>query len=195
MSNDSNDLEARISKLSERERKAYEYFCQSDQRPVAPTYNAQLFTLYLNGKSVTEIHRLNPALSLGQVVHARVEGDWDRRRDEYVDELLNRASDRQVQSTMESVEFLQDMLAVLKKRDGDKYRRYLQSGDINELKDTLQITSLDGMKKVVEAMQKLTGADRDQTVRVIQKPAAPETQEPQAKPTPHAALKLVTGGK
>lgn len=194
MSNEVKELtpqEALVASFPERERKAYDYFCKSDQASVAPSTNAKFFALFLAGKTVAEIHRLNSNLSLGQVVAARIQGDWDRRRVEYMDELLKGAADRQVQSQLESIEFLQDMLAVLKKRDGDKYRLYLQTGDESHLNGTLQINSIDAIKKVVEAIQKLQGTE--QTVHVIKSETTAAPAEPKA--NAHAALKLVTGGK
>lgn len=183
-------IEARTERLTARERYAYEYWCRSEQPGVAPAFGASMFALFLNGKSCEEIHRLNPGLTLGQVVSARVQGEWDRRRDEYAQDLLDRAAERLEQSTLASADFLQDMLAVARKKHGDALKRYLQDGNEAHLKDTMTVDSIDAFKKVVEALQKLTGQERQQTVRVIKTEAPAAAQVPAAQ-----GLRLLAGGK
>ncbi len=151
--------------LTEREAYAYGVWCKSEQPQLAPSTNAKLFNLFLQGKSTEDIRRLNQTFSLGQIVAARIEGDWDELRRDHLEQLLKSTSLKVQQATLESAEFVCDLLAVANKEHGDKLRRYLQSGDPKELGD-FRISSLAGLKMAIETLQKLTGADRQQSLHV-----------------------------
>lgn len=151
--------------LSEKEESAYDYFCKSDQPALAPSLNAKLFTLWLNGKSCEEIRRLNQGLTLGQIVAARIEGDWDALRKEHLDRLLQETSTRVQQTTFETADLVCDMLAAANKEHGDRLRRYLQTGDEKELGD-MRITGISGLKSAIEILQKLTGQERQKSVTI-----------------------------
>lgn len=163
MSKDKESREERLERvkqlLSQGELFAYEYWAKVNQPSLAASLNAQLFTLFLNGKTCEEIRRLNMALTLGQIVAARVEGDWDARRDEHLDRLLTETSKRAEQATLETVEFVCDMLAVASREHGEKFRRYLQTGSQADLGE-FKIDSIFNLKQTIEILQKLTGADR-----------------------------------
>ncbi len=158
-------IEKAVSRLSEKERYAYRYYCNSEQPAVAPSLNAKLFQLFLNGKSCDEILRLNPSLSLGQIVAARVDGKWDERRDEHLDQLLTQTSLRVQQVTLETADFVCDLFAVANREHGDKLRRYLQTGNELELGD-FRITSLANFKTAIEILQKLTGQERQTSTKI-----------------------------
>lgn len=151
--------------LTEREIIAYDYWRQTEQLPLAPSTNAKLFNLFLNGKSCEEIRKLNQQLSLGQIVAARIEGDWDARRDDHLNHLLNETVKRVQQASLETTDFLCDMLTVANKEHGGKLRAYIQNSDPKELGD-FRITSLQGLKTVIETIQKTTGVDRHQKITV-----------------------------
>lgn len=160
------------SKLSPREAHAYSVWKGTDKPLIGPTLNSQLFQLYLNGKTTEEIRRLNPQLALGEIVAAKVEGRWDDRRDDHLDALLSETAKRVQQATLETVDFVCDLLAVANKEHGDKLRRYLQTGNANELGE-FKIDNLPQLKATIEVLQKLSGQD--------QKPALPQ-QQPQSAP-------------
>jgi hypothetical protein len=151
--------------LSERESRALAYFRNSKQAALAPSLNAKLFELWLNGCDCAEIHRLNDTLSLGQIVNARVMGEWDRRRDEHAAKLLEETAGRFRQVTLESVGFVADMLAAANKLHGDSFKRYLQSGNPSDL-PALAVDSLAAYQKAVDLMMKLTGQDKQSKVVV-----------------------------
>jgi hypothetical protein len=150
--------------LSKGEEYAFEYFQKSQQPPLAPSLNAKLFQLFLNGKNCEEIRRLNKDLTLGQIVWARIEGDWDQRRSDHLNSLLTETSLRVQQATLETADFVCDLLAVANREHGDRLRRYLQTGDQKELGD-FKIDSIFNLKQTIEVLQKLTGQDRQQTVQ------------------------------
>jgi hypothetical protein len=124
-----------------------------------------LFNLFLLGKTCEEIRRLNQQLQLGQIVAARVEGRWDERREEHLDQLLNATTQRVQQTTLETADFVCDILAVANREHGDRLRRYLQTGDDTELGD-FRVTSLTTLKVAIETLQKLTGQDKQQKLTV-----------------------------
>ncbi len=189
----------RVTKLlSEGEIYAYEYWKKSSQGAVAASLNAQLFGLFLNGKNTEEIRRLNPLLTLGQIVSARIEGDWDKRRDEHLDRLLADTSGRIQQATMETSELICDMLAVANKEHGDKLRKYLQTGNEADLGD-FKVDSLGNLKQAIEVLQKLTGQDKQSKLTLAGEILHRESESDEKKlPTAEQAnnvLKLLVGSK
>jgi len=151
--------------LSPKEVKAYRYWKNSREAELAPATQAKLFSLYLNGKTTHEIQALNPGFSLGQVVYAKIKGEWDRRRNEHLDYLLNTVQQRVIQVTAESAIFIADLLSATNKYHGEAIKKYLQTGDPSDLGE-LQINSLQGYTRAVELLQKLTGQDKQQKLLV-----------------------------
>ncbi len=197
MSNDTREtrIQAAVVRLSDREHHAYTVWCGSDKPGLAPSLNAKLFNLFLQGKSCEEIRRMNPSLSLGEIVAGAVEGDWHRRRDEHLDELLTQTSVRIQQTTLETADFVCDLLAVANREHGDRLRRYLQTGNEAELGD-FRISSLPALKMVIETLQKLTGQERNQKLHVVGEVLHRNKDEESKKPTPAQAsnvLKLLVG--
>jgi hypothetical protein len=125
--------------------------------PLGPDKNAKLYSLYLNGNNCEEIQKLNPNLTLGQVVHARVIGDWDLRKENYQESLLQKTEERHRQVAMETINFLSDLLAVTNIRYGQKLKKYMQFEQESDL-DELAI-SLKQYKEMAELHQKLAGVD------------------------------------
>jgi hypothetical protein len=156
-------LELAVSRLDEREVAAFRRWQNSKQPPLSPDTQAKLFALFLNGRTTEQIRKANEQFSLGQIVHARIVGEWDRRYQEHIDSLLENTKQRYQQVTLESVGFIADLLAATNKMHGDRITRFIQTGDPKELGD-LQINSLQGYKTAVELLQKLTGQDKQQKV-------------------------------
>lgn len=150
--------------LSPRELHAYNVWLGSARPSLAPSLNAKLFVLYLQGKTCEDIRRLNEALTLGDIVAARVQGRWDERRDEHLDRLLSETSLRVQQETLETAGFLCDMLAVARSEYGEKFQRFLMTKDPKELGD-LKIDSMDDLRKAIDMLQALTGQSRKSTVQ------------------------------
>lgn len=193
-------LREAITSLTDEEVFAYNYWLESKKPSLAPSLNLKLFELYLNGSSCAEIQKLNPALDLGTIVSARLQGLWDHRRDEYLDSLLENTSLRVKQATLESAVLICDMLAAANKLHGQKLRKFLQTGDEREL-GALGIDSLRDFKQAVEIMQKLSGQERQQQVNVsgtVQHTATPVTEDDEAASSSSAndiLKKLLGNGK
>lgn len=145
-------------RLTSRELAAYRFWSKSGQPRLAPSLQEQLYTLFLQGKSVDDILRSNKGLSLAQITTARVEGEWDLRRDEYLSDLLDRSRSNLQQSTLEAVQFMTDILAVAHKKFGTAAKMYIQTGDESHLKG-FQIDNIHQYKQIVEILQKLSGAE------------------------------------
>lgn len=146
------------ARLAERELAAYRAWKGLAQPRLSPDCQARFFALYLKGESCEEIVRLNKGFSLGQICQARVDGDWDRQRDIYLQDLFNNARSIIQQSTLESIRFIADQLAAVHKKFGEAARRYVQNGEDEEFK-AFGIDNIRSYKTAVEALQKVTGQD------------------------------------
>ncbi len=192
----SSAIEKADTLLSKRELAVYNIWRGTEQPVLAPSLNVKLFSLWLAGKDCEEIRRLNPALSLGQIIHARLTGDWDRRREEHIDKLLTETSTRVQQTTLEAATFVCDLIAVANREHGDRLRRYLQTGDEKELGD-FRVSGLQGLKLAIEMLQKLTGQERKTTIsgEVIHRAETnlPVNREPTSQEA-GIVLRLLLGG-
>lgn len=131
---------------------------------MAASKAAEFFQVFLNGKNCEEIHRLNPnGFSLGAIVRARLEGDWDELRREHQELLMVRVRERVQQVTLETVERVANEMSASNKLVNDKIMRYLQTGDEHELAG-LAIGSVKHLKDMVELLQELTGANKEKKV-------------------------------
>lgn len=126
---------------------------------IPPDVSVKIFSLFLNGSSTEEIWRANDGrYSRGQIISARLDGNWDEKVAKYNDELVAKHLERVKAITIESANFVADMLSVANRHNGDKLRKYLQEGNPEVLGD-LQITSIQGYKTMVELFQSLTGQE------------------------------------
>lgn len=150
-------------KLTEREKFALDAYEQRGGARIAPVTQAQFYALFLHGKSCEEIADLNKGFPLGAIVKCRVEGDWDKKLDEYRESLFTGVRTRLEQVELESVSFLTDLLSAVHKQQGGKLKKYIQTGDEGELGD-MRITSIKNYKEVLELLIKATGQDRQQTI-------------------------------
>jgi hypothetical protein len=152
------------SRLSHREEAAYRANLKAKEPPLSPDKQSQLFELYLRGTSLEQIARVNsPHLKLGHVVRASVEGGWWERRELYVQGMLDGLRGRVQQVQGEAVDFLADFLAVFHKLYGDRFKRFLQTGDEKELGGMMP-TNLGQYRVLLELMLKATGQGEKKTI-------------------------------
>ncbi len=154
-----------LSWLTEPERFALDRFQarrdirgESGTFALATSVQLQLFELYLAGRTFAEIRALNTQWGLGQIVHAGVMGRWNEHRAIYLDELFTRARDRARQVVSEAAEFIGDSLTAAHKQHGAAIRRYIQTGDADEL-GAFAIASPHQYKDQLEMFLKATGQD------------------------------------
>jgi hypothetical protein len=146
--------------LSPRELREYQIYMRLRQPPMAQSTQLQFFQLFLNASSCEEIVRLNPGgFSLGAIVRARLENNWDELLAQHRAELMYKIKDRVQQVSLETVNRLCDELAASNKLNVDKVKKFLQTGDPEELKGT-DVGSMKHMEKMIEGLAKLLGTDQ-----------------------------------
>lgn len=160
---------------------------------IPPDRSVKIFNLFLNGSSTEEIWRANDGeFSRGQIVAARLDGNWDEKAQKYNDELVTKHIERIKAVTIESANFVADMLTVANRLNGDKLRKYIQEGNPEILGD-LQITSIQGYKTMVELFQSLTGQEKSVKPGSRGKNPKPQTYEAGTDPEPALAPKETVG--
>ncbi len=144
--------------LNIREQEAHEKYLRGGGAPLAPSTAGKFFELFLQGHSCEEIAKLNPGFGLGIVVKARLDHHWDDLRNEHMLELMKGIRSRVQQSHLEAVVFAADAMAVYHKLMGDKFKKFLQTGDPAELGE-FKNASFRTYKDFVDMLLKLTGQD------------------------------------
>lgn len=143
---------------------------------LSPQAAAQLFSLYLQGYSVSDLVKQNPnygSLGLGLIVRARIEYNWDEEREKYIQSLMSSVRQTVEKVTLESIQFASDGMAVFHRLAGDRFKKYLQTGDVSTLGDFRDM-SFKNYKDFVELLQKLTGQDiqkQKSEITVLQQPS------------------------
>lgn len=156
--------------LDSAERYAFNYFTSklrsgsSDSYPIAPSVAEQLLELYLQGRTLAEIRKLNRQFSMGQIVHAAVEGCWNLQRDAYAALTVARAKARAVLAAAEGVELAADIMAALKRLHGDNIARYIQTQDPIHLGSATSYATIKQLKEISEVLMKLTGQEQKKTI-------------------------------
>lgn len=158
-------IETAVLRLSDRELAALRYWQASTDPELSPVTQAELFQLYLTGRDTEEIRKLYPTFSLGHIVHAKVFGDWDAKRDEYREQLLSRTAERMQQAQLESCNTLADWLFASNTLIQSKLQRYNATRDEKEL-DGLAVTDPMGFKRLLESMKIASGRDAVKQVNV-----------------------------
>jgi hypothetical protein len=199
-----NQLEVRpddkLSWLQPSEKFALSYFRGNFQKggastyAIAPSVQANLFALYLNGRSLEEIRKLNhPSFSLGQIVAAAVDGDWYSEKRTYQANLQQNARERLQQIACESANFLADSLAAAHKQHGEALQKYMVSGNPADL-GAFGIGGIRQYKEVLDLLLRATGQDKTTTANLNVKGAIEHTvgQEHPANGGPTTASKVVS---
>lgn len=151
----------KLSPLTERERQVYAEVEQRGVRPIASSLSAQMFQLFLEGYSCSEIAKINKGLTEGDIVYCRIKNNWDVERDRYAEDLHKQIREKLLKQKLESLEFLTNMLAVTHKEHRDQTLKYLQTGNPDDKPQTW-VNGSSSYKAVLEAIQKLTGEDKVQ---------------------------------
>lgn len=150
--------------LSDRELREYQIYMRLNQPAMAKSVKEKFFTLFLNGQNCEEIQRLNPnGFSLGAVVRARIEDDWDEKKQEHQARIITEARERLQQITVETMNRVALELAASNKLATEKILLYMQTGEEEHLAGT-NVGSLKHLKDMVEVLQKLTGQDQKKDV-------------------------------
>ena len=154
--------------LTTRESAAYKLSVSRKEPFLSPILADQLYGLFEAGRTCEEIQALNKGISLGTIVRARIDFNWDQKRQEHFQGLFDRARTQAQQLTLESLSFLGDLLTAYHRSDKEKFQRFIQTADPDELKGTLALTG-SGFKlyqAVLELIMKITGQDATKTQNV-----------------------------
>lgn len=154
----SEKLEQALSALTPRERGAYRVYKESGKPAIAASTSASMFALFLQGHTCDDIAKLNPGFGLGAIVRARIEDDWDARRIEHTQELLDGIRQTVQRAQLGAMQFVADGLAAFQKLAGEKFQKYLQTGDVKDLGDFKDM-NFKTYKELLELLLKLTGQD------------------------------------
>ncbi len=152
--------------LSPEEQGALDLYRNSPDASVglAPSTSAQFLQLYLQGYTCKEIQKQNPGFKLGLIVRARIEHGWDRQKSEYIDTLMTQTRESVQKTQLEAIRFASDGMAVHQRVLGQAFRRYLQTGDDEELGPLKDQINIRNYKEYVALMLQLTGQDKKQQV-------------------------------
>ncbi len=121
--------------LNKTELEAFNEWEASEELPLSPIAGARLYERFLHGSSCADIAALNPGISLGQIVQARLVQEWDRRRNEYVDDLLKTTESKHKQVALETINFVSDLLSANNTRFNNKLQKFLKTGQEKDLED------------------------------------------------------------
>jgi hypothetical protein len=119
--------------LTQRELAALKFVVKANMPQVSPSTANSFFHLFLAGRSCLEIAELNKGFSLGQVVRCRVDGKWDERLKEHLEQLMTKTLSEVNQIKLESLRYLSDLIRVHHRLYGEKIAKFLQTGNPDEL--------------------------------------------------------------
>jgi len=148
--------EQRVQSLPEKERVLYENWVNQGGASLASKTALQFFELYLQGYSVEEIAKQNPPFDPGLIVKAKVDFDWDTKRQEYITQLQESVHQAVQKVSLETVQFASDAIAVYHKLAGAKFKKYLRTGDEADLGHFAGM-SVKAYKDFLEILLKMTG--------------------------------------
>ena len=154
---------SKLESLSPNERKAYEKYVSDNKPALSPKTAAEMFEVYLQGSNCEEIAKLNPAFGLGIIVKARIDYDWDGQKEQYITTLFSNIKEKIQKNQLEAIEFNALSMAVFHKLYSAKFKKFLQTGNEEELGD-LKGFSFKVYKDLSENIMKLTGQDKKQQV-------------------------------
>ena len=150
--------------LTEKEATELRFVVRAQQPALSKALADQLSNLFLRGLTCTEIQRSNPTLSLGQIVRARVDNGWDKGRESYLQDLFSTARENTQQVALEGAQFLNSQLAAYHKLHGERFQKYLQTGNVEDLGESIILLTPQGYKNAVDLLMKVTGQDKVQKI-------------------------------
>jgi hypothetical protein len=154
--------------LSERDVSKLKEYIDAGRYQISPDTVMAFFELYLNGNEPIEIARLNQGFSLDQINWAMVKYNWPAQRDQHLFNLQNNIRDKVIKAQLEATSLITDMITVSNKKNSEKLKKYIQTGDEEYLKGVMNIESLNGLLKTIEGLQKITGQDRTTIIKTQQ---------------------------
>lgn len=140
-------------------------YIEAGKYQISPETVASFFQLYLNGSTPEEIASLNKGFNLEAIHWAMVKYDWPTQRDKYLMDLQDNIRLKMVKTQLEATSLLTDMISASNKRNSEKLKKYIQTGNDKDLDGAMNIETLGGLLKAIEGLQKITGADKTTKVK------------------------------
>jgi hypothetical protein len=197
--------------LTDRERRALEAWRKRGDAPIPLDESIRMYELYLNGYSCEQIEKTLrstnpniPSYSLGQLVNARIDHDWDERRLRHLNELYEEVNERVRKTKADVTSFLSDVLTVTHVEEGEKLRRWLVSHKDAD-KSMFQVSGIGSYKEVLALFMNISGLSNKgrrgrvtnpTQVNVFNGPTKEESPKPAGKLSPksnEALLELLDG--
>lgn len=132
----------------------YDYIL-SGGKPAPASVSSAFFELFYNGCSPEDIHELNPSFDTQAIQWLRIAHKWDEtvsltvlRNNSLIIGKIHKA---QTDAAM----LMTDMIAVSVKQHQTKLRKYLQTGNPEELRDAMILDNPERFSKMVESLIKL----------------------------------------
>ncbi|MDE2425726.1 MAG: hypothetical protein KGO96_07450 [Elusimicrobia bacterium] len=141
--------------LTKVEKKALKDFFNGKYYQIEIGRALQLYELFLNDVSCEDIARINN-IGLGQVIDARIRLDWDGRKERYIDSLFNGIEQKVHKTKLESISFMSDMISVMHKRYGAGVKKYLQTGDLEDLDPEIRNFKMRDYRFIIEQFMGVT---------------------------------------
>jgi len=125
-----------------------------------------LFAVFLQGRTLSEIRALRSEFGLGQIVHTAVANNWDTKARDYIALAGERAKARALITIAQGIDLAADMMGVMRKMHGDNMAMYMMTGDVTYLEkaDQTPAQAIKQLKEIVEALMKLTGQDQKRSI-------------------------------
>ena len=128
--------------------------------PLSTETAASCFQSYLSGQTLTQIQKNTGGLSLGQVVDAAVSNNWLQEKKDYVAFLAEKAKEELAKISLESAQFLGQVLAAHHACVGPKVRKAIQTGKRNDLDQAIDGPFLGQYGKTLSLLMQVSGQDR-----------------------------------
>lgn len=159
-----NSIEAQLQRASQllpiHEYNMLRSYIEAGKHALSSDTCLKFFELFLSGTDCSEIHRLNKAFPYEAILWARIKYNWDTARDLNLFRLQQATQNKVMKAQLEATSLMSDMIAAANRRYGDKLKRYLQTGDEDEIKGVMGVESIQGLLRVMEGLLKATGQDR-----------------------------------
>ena len=155
------DLATALTRLDERELRAYKHFANSGMKPLSEENADQMFRLYQRGQTTLEISKLFPQYSFSQVVAARVMHSWDERKETQVANLKTEVPAKVESTSLEVQEFLSNLLHTSHRKFNNALKKYIATGDVKVLEEAgvPLPSSLKELSALIDMYMKISGTD------------------------------------
>jgi hypothetical protein len=185
---------AGFDQLTDREKYAYGMMVKMKYHELPQEAADRYYTLFESGKSCEEIRKIDPSVSLAQIVHSRVRDGWDVKKEEHRTHLETEIPQRVEITKLESLDFLSKTLFVLHKKFGKALDRYIATGDGKELEGTpFEKVTMHGYQNILTIFLAATGAGPEggtKTVNVQGNMTVNQTQN-SIVPSPEEAARIL----